>query len=66
MLEVLTALLIISNVYWAFIVNKLVNKLMSRNYFEFKQAEENPIETKTEPVVNEPDDFGALSELIRG
>ena len=36
---VLVGLLIFQHVYYTIIVNKLVNKLMSRNYYEYAQAE---------------------------
>lgn len=35
----LLALLIVSNAWWAFQVQKLVNKLISRSYYDYKQAE---------------------------
>lgn len=35
---VLSALLVFTNVFWALIVTALINRLMSRNYFEFKEA----------------------------
>jgi len=35
----LGGLLIFQQVYFTIIVNKLVNKLMSRNYYEYAQAE---------------------------
>jgi len=36
---VLAGLLIFQQVYHPIIMNKLVNKLMSRNYYEYTQAE---------------------------
>lgn len=36
---VLLALLIISNAWWGWHVQKLVNKILSRSYYEYKQAE---------------------------
>lgn len=36
---VMCAALVASNVYWAVTVQKLINKLMSRNYYEYLQAE---------------------------
>lgn len=54
---VLIALLIGSNIYWASICFKLTNRLMSRNYFEFKQSERKPIKSKPELVIDEPDEY---------
>lgn len=62
---VLGALLLLTNAFWALQCHRLVNKLMSRNYFEFKQAEAPP-EKKSAPqvYVDEAEDFGALSEIM--
>ena len=35
----LSILLILTNIYWAVVCNRLTNKLMSRNYAEFVQIE---------------------------
>ena len=45
----LVALLIASNVYWALVCLKLTNRLMSKNYGEFIQAERKPMNLKPPP-----------------
>lgn len=58
-------LLIISNAFWAWNTHKLLNKLMSRNYFEFKDVALKS-EEKPKTILRHHDDiedFGALSEL---
>lgn len=63
--EILAILLIVSNAFWAWNCNKLINKLMSRNYFEFKQADLPPV-VKPNTIKLSPDeteDYGGLSEL---
>lgn len=37
-LVLIIILLLASNLFWALVCNRLVNKLMSRSYFEFEQA----------------------------
>lgn len=39
LLAVTLALLVGSNVFWAVIAHKLINKILSRSYYEYKQAE---------------------------
>ena len=46
----LVALLIGSNIYWAFMCLKLTNRIMSKNYGELKQAENKPKLVKEMPV----------------
>ena len=36
---VLICLVVFQQLYWSMLHNKLVDKLMSRNYYEYKQAE---------------------------
>lgn len=36
---VLGIVLLLTNAFWAWQTQRLINKLMSRNYFEFKEAE---------------------------
>lgn len=58
-------LLFASNAFWAWNTHRLINKLMSRNYFEFKDATLKS-EEKPKTIVRHHDDtedFGALSEL---
>ena len=66
---VLAALLIITNVFWAYVCHKVVNKLMSRSFYEYKSAELQEKKLKVEsrpPSVNENDfeDFGPVSEIM--
>lgn len=51
----LGGLLIVSNLYWAFVNHKLVNKLMSRNYSDYQVA--NTITEKKSDKVEMPNDF---------
>lgn len=37
-IAILSVLLLVSNIFWSFVCFNLVNRLMSRNFFEFKQA----------------------------
>ncbi len=59
----LSALLLISNAYWAWNTQVLLNKLMSRNYHEFKAASVTPEEPKTKIVNNYVDDLSSMSEF---
>ena len=61
---VLSALLIASNVYWAWHSHVLINKLMSRNYFEFKEASvtTEKVKKKIEPSALY-DDMGSMTEF---
>lgn len=36
---VLATLLVSSNIYWAYVCHKLINKLMSKNYYEYAQGD---------------------------
>ena len=38
-LVVLSGILLLREIHWARLTNKLIDKLMSRNYHEYKQAE---------------------------
>ena len=65
--SVLIGLLVVSNAFWAFNTHRLINKLMSRNYFEFKDAQ---LKTDEKPKtikvpVEDIEDFGGLSELTQ-
>ncbi len=72
-LFVIGALLIFTNLFWSFIVVALVNRLMSRNYFEFKEAslraEKKPgkLESSGTQELQAIDDtqFGSVSEIIQ-
>lgn len=48
---VLAALLIVTNAYWAYVCFRLVNRLMSRNFYEFRAAEKRP----EKPQVKKPE-----------
>lgn len=68
-LYVIGCLLIFTNVFWALIVTALVNRLMSRNYFEFKEA--SLIAEKKAGKLKEPEEFhidessfGSVSEIM--
>lgn len=55
---ILVALLIASNAYWATVCLKLTNRLMSRNYIEFTQANKKP----SKPVVVKDDISDPVAE----
>lgn len=63
--EYLAVLLLASNAFWAWQVHRLVNKLMSRNYFEFKEAGKPAEKEKVnvQKFVEHPEDYGGISEL---
>lgn len=64
--EWLFLLLVLTNAFWAWQVHRLVNKLMSRNYFEFKDAESPVVEKKqfkAEKAIDDSEDYGGISEL---
>ena len=64
---ILSGLLIFTNCFWVINTHKLINKLMSRNYFEFKSAQLKSDE-KSDTIkmpADDFEDFGALSELTR-
>lgn len=62
----LCVLLVLTNIFWAWITHKLVNKLMSRNYGEYQEfariqpRKENNLKP---PEGFYPEDLGALHEL---
>lgn len=67
----LVGLLAMSNLYWAWQVHGLINKLMSRNYFEFKEAQLSAEKKKGTLKSNEPDttpiddaQLGAVTEIL--
>ena len=66
--EVLLSLvLLLSNVFWGIQCQRLINKLMSRNYHEFQvanlQKAEKEKKIKREPSLN-TDEMGQLDELM--
>lgn len=63
---VVGGLLIITNAFWAWQVHRLLNKLMSRNYGEYKASstiEPKKDHTLTMQEPSYPDDLGTLREL---
>lgn len=52
----LAAYLVISHVFFLFVINKLVNKLMSRNYYEYQQKPKD-VEFKAQMDEPAPQDF---------
>ena len=61
---VLSALLLIQQVYWSVQVHKLVDKLMSRNYHEYKQAEGQTLPMVAPSIIlpESEDDLGSLGD----
>lgn len=71
-LSLVGALLVLTNLFWAGVVVALINRLMSRNYFEFKEAsliaEKKTGKLKAEPQgLQTIDDaqFGSVSEIMQ-
>lgn len=61
---VLFGLIIFQQIYWSIVVHRLVNKLMSRSFFEYKQAEQAFTEKPKRIQEPEPEeDIGVLSEI---
>lgn len=67
---ILAMLFTLSNVFWAVVVFKLMNRLMSRNYYEFKVAETLNEKKQTKPQQFHPqmneDEMIALKSIIPG
>lgn len=68
----LVACFILSNIFWAYQCHRLVNKLMSRNYFDVRLADQSvKVNDKNkradEPRAQEFDDpgFGAVTEVLQ-
>jgi len=59
----LLVLLIVSNAWWAFQVQKLVNKLISRSYYDYKQAENVGKRRAAPPKAEEPGHPGNTQAL---
>jgi len=63
----LAALLIVTNILWAINTHRLINKLMSRSFFEYREAhlQEEKLGAKmgTKPP-NDFEDFGQLDEIM--
>lgn len=66
-LTILGILLVVTNVYWMYHSQKLVNKLMSRDFTEFRLAEtKEPVkrDKRQASKSNEsPEDFGVLQGI---
>jgi len=60
-LLVLGVCLIASNAFWAWNTQKLINKLMSRNYQEFKIADVTT--DKREDKIKPGTEFGAIDDM---
>ena len=58
---VVSALLVFTNIFWALVTTALVNRLMSRNYFEFKEASL-IAEKKAGKLMGEPQEFQAVDD----
>lgn len=67
MLEgILVGLLLLTNIFWAWQMHRLLNKLMSRNYGEYKEfAHIRPRKETTikPPEGFYPEDLGSLTEI---
>jgi hypothetical protein len=60
----LAALLLITNTLWAINTHRLINKIMSRSFYEYKEALDFK---KEEPKKKDPgpfEDLGALDEIM--
>lgn len=65
----LSILLVTSNVFWAWHAHKLINKLMSRNYFEYHQVQKTDDKKNDKPQVQEAFavddvDLGRVMEVL--
>lgn len=61
----LAVLFLVMNIFWAIVCHKLINKLMSKNYYEYKVSEtiSDKKERKRENRL-EAEDFGSLHEIL--
>lgn len=61
----LLAFIIIREAFYQYTMNKLLNKAMSRSYFEYKQADQLKPEDKKENkiVEDDPEDLGVLDGI---
>lgn len=65
-LLLVAGLLVFREIYWARVTNKLIDKLMSRNYHEYKQAESQGEPERARPPVDEgpiDSDIGIMQEF---
>ena len=61
------ALLIGTNIYWAFQMHRLINKLMARSLHEYVDAVSPPKKQKKPDLEHEPvfdDTLGAVTEIF--
>lgn len=59
---ILAALLVVQQLFWAIQTHRLMNKLMSRNYHEYKQTEQ-AFEAKPKAIVAQEEDLEDLGVL---
>jgi hypothetical protein len=60
----LAALLVVTNILWAINTHRLINKLMSRSFIEYREAFKEPVKVKQKEMPNDFEDFGSLSEVM--
>jgi len=68
-----TAMFIVTNLVWLVATHRLINKLMSRNYLEYQEAEStlSKVEAKKRSVKDQDkstfsdEDMGSVSELLQ-
>lgn len=66
LLFLLAGYIVVREIFFMYTTNKLINKLMSRNYHEYKAAEtidQKPVNQFIQP--EDPMDMGALSEFTQ-
>lgn len=64
-LTLMAALLVVTNVLWAVNTHRLINKLMSRSFIEYREALKEPVKMPSKPVQEtDYEDFGSLSEIL--
>ena len=70
----LVILLILSNAFWALVAHKLINKIMSRDFFAYQQAKQIPKDKQQElaealsnvkVTENHPNELDSLDQLIK-
>lgn len=59
----LVLVIVFQQVYWSIQTHKLIDKLMSRNYHEYTQAERHEPTIRVKPLPDAPDDMGALDDF---
>lgn len=60
----LLLLIIVQQAYYGTLVNKLVNKIMSRNYLEYEQGKSIGKEVDKIPLAPDPDVYEDLRTII--